>query len=131
MQENNQLKTFVENGEKVLMGEHRGRLQSLLEQAKSAYKEAHDAGDATGMVAAQEQIASAIAKMERASAQQPMRLQKEDETIFNRPAQPQQAQPDPAALKWAEEYVVRSRRCDDRLCAWLPQATGRARRRPA
>ena len=66
MQENNQLKTFVENGEKVLMGEHRGRLQSLLEQAKVAYKEAHDAGDATGMVAAQEQIASAIAKMERA-----------------------------------------------------------------
>lgn len=107
MQENNQLKTFVENGEKVLMGEHRGRLQSMLEQAKTAYKEAHDAGDAHGMVVAQEQIASAVAKMERASAQQPLRLQKEDETIFERrqqaAAQPQQVQPDPAALKWAEK----------------------------
>jgi hypothetical protein len=108
MQENNQLKTFVENGEKVLMGEHRGRLQSLLEQAKVAYKEAHDAGDAQGMVVAQEQIASAVAKMERASAQQPMRLPKEDESIFNRPSiangqQPQQPQVDPAAVKWAEK----------------------------
>jgi hypothetical protein len=102
MQENNQLKTFVENGEKVLMGEHRGRLQALLEQAKTAYREAHDAGDATGMVAAQEQIASAIAKMERASAQAPLQLRKEDESVFVRPAQPQQVQPDPAAVKWAE-----------------------------
>jgi hypothetical protein len=104
MQENNQLKNFVEQGEKVLMGEHRGRLQSLLEQAKVAYKEAHDAGDAQGMVVAQEQIASAVAKMERASAQRPLQLQKEDESIFNRPAQqPQQPQVDPAAAKWAEK----------------------------
>lgn len=104
MQENNQLKTFVEQGEKVLMGEHKGRLQSLLDSAKVAYKDAHDAGDAQGMVLAQEQIASAIAKMERASAQRPLQLQKEDESIFNRPPpQQQQAQADPAALKWAEK----------------------------
>jgi len=103
MQENNQLKSFVENGEKVLMGEHQGRLKALLEQAKVAYREAHDAGDATGMIAAQEAIATSIAKMERASAQQPLKLQKEDESIFNRQVQPQQAQPDPAALKWAEK----------------------------
>lgn len=105
MQENNQLKDFVQQGEKVLMGEHQGRLKSMLEQAKIAYREAHDAGDATGMVAAQEAIASAIAKMERAAAQPPMRLQKEDESIFNRAAsaQPQQQQPDPAAVKWAEK----------------------------
>jgi hypothetical protein len=104
MQENNALKNFVEQGEKVLMGEHQGRLRSMLEQAKVAYREAHDAGDANGMVVAQEAIASAIAKMERASAQQPLRLQKEDESIFNAPPQqPQQVQPDPAAVKWAEK----------------------------
>jgi hypothetical protein len=105
MSENNQLKTFVEQGEKVLMGEHRGRLQSQLEQAKVAYKEAHDAGDAQGMVVAQEAIATAVAKMERASAQRPLQLQKEDEAIFNRASQgqPQQAQADPAAVKWAEK----------------------------
>jgi hypothetical protein len=106
MQENNQLKDFVTQGEKVLMGEHRGRLQAVLEQAKVAYKEAHDAGDAQGMVVAQEAIATAVAKMERASAQRPLQLQKEDESVFNRPAQPQQpAQPvaDPTALKWAEK----------------------------
>jgi hypothetical protein len=105
MQENNQLKNFVEQGEKVLMGEHKGRLQSMLEQAKTSYKEAHDAGDAQGMVVAQEAIATAIAKMERAAAQRPMQLQKEDESIFNRPAQQQPAQPvvDPTAAKWAEK----------------------------
>jgi hypothetical protein len=104
MQENNAMKDFIHQGEKVLMGEHRGRLQSMLEQAKVAYREAHDAGDANGMVVAQEAIASAIAKMERAAAQQPMQLRKEDESIFNRPApEPQQPQPDPAAVKWAEK----------------------------
>jgi len=104
MRENNQLKDVVTRGEQVLMGEHKGRLQSLLDQAKVAYKEAHDAGDANGMVAAQEQIASAIAKMERAAAQRPMALQKEDESVFTRQPQPQQpAAPDPAAVKWAEK----------------------------
>jgi hypothetical protein len=105
MQENNALKDFVQNGEKVLMGEHTGRLKAMLEQAKVAYREAHDAGDATGMIAAQEQIASAIAKMERAAAQRPLQLQKEDESIFDRPVQPQMPQqvaPDEAALKWHE-----------------------------
>jgi hypothetical protein len=105
MQENNALKDFVHKGEQVLMGEHRGRLQSLVDSAKVAYKEAHDAGDANGMIAAQEQLASAIAKMERAAAQPRMNLPKEDESIFNRAAQgqPQQHQPDPDAVKWAEK----------------------------
>lgn len=103
MQENNNLKTFVEQGEKVLMGEHRGRLQSVLDQAKSSYREAHEAGDANGMIAAQEQIASAIAKMERAAAQRPMNLPKEDESIFQQrqPTQVQQ-EADPEAVQWAQ-----------------------------
>jgi hypothetical protein len=104
MQENNALKSFVEQGEKVLMGEHQGRLKALLDQAKVSYREAHDAGDAQGMIAAQEQIASAIAKMERASAQRPLQLQKEDESIFQMQPQPQPVvQPDPDALKWHEK----------------------------
>jgi hypothetical protein len=105
MSENNNLKNFVEQGEKVLMGEHRGRLQSLLDQAKTSYKEAHDAGDANGMVAAQEQIASAIAKMERAAAQRPMNLPKEDESIFQSfpvAAAATAARPRSEAVKWAE-----------------------------
>jgi hypothetical protein len=85
------------------MGEHKGRLQSMLESAKVAYKEAHDAGDAQGMVVAQEAIATAVAKMERAAAQRPLQLQKEDESVFNRPAQPQQPVVDATAQKWAEK----------------------------
>lgn len=104
MQENNSLKDFVQRGEQVLMGEHKGRLQQQLENAKAAYKEAHDAGDANAMVAAQEAIASSIAKMERASAQRPMNLPKEDESIFNRQPQAQpQVVADPKAVEWAEK----------------------------
>jgi hypothetical protein len=103
--ENNSLKQFVNQGEKVLLGEHRGRLQSVLEHAKSAYKEAHDAGDANGMVAAQEQIATAIAKMERASAQRPMDLQPEadpfaNQQTYHQPPQEVAVQPDPDAVEW-------------------------------
>jgi len=107
MSENNQMKTFIENGEKVLMGEHNGRLQSQLQQAKNAYKEAHDAGDTTAMVAAQEQIAAAVAKLERASAYRPMNLPREDERVFNAPPSqaqpPQPAEPDPEAVAWQKK----------------------------
>jgi len=106
MSENNQMKAFIENGEKVLMGEHNGRLQSQLAQAKQAYKDAHDAGDTTAMIAAQEQIASAVAKLERAQSYRPMNLPREDERIFNQPppqAQPQQAEPDPEAVAWQKK----------------------------
>jgi hypothetical protein len=100
--ENNAMKEFINQGEKVLMGEHKGRLQNQLEMAKASYKEAHDAGDANGMIAAQEQIASAIAKMERASAQPRLNLQKEDESfLYQAPQQqPQAPQPDPKAVEW-------------------------------
>jgi hypothetical protein len=108
MAENNSLKDFVNQGQKVLMGEHQGRLKGVVEAAKAAYKEAHDAGDAAGMIAAQEQLASAIAKMERAAATPPMNLQREDETVFQRPlangGQPMAPPPpDPAAVKWHEK----------------------------
>lgn len=103
LQENNSLKEFVNQGQKVLMGEHRGRLQGVLDAAKMSYKEAHDAGDANGMVAAQEQIASAIAKMERASATAPTPLVPTDEAFLQpRQRQPQPVEPDPKAVKWQE-----------------------------
>lgn len=101
--ENNQLKDFVNNGEKVLMGEHKGRLQAMVEQAKTRYKEAHDAGDVAGQIAAQEQLSQAIAKIERAAGQRPLNLQKQADPFANRQPQPEQPQVDPKAQAWAEK----------------------------
>ena len=103
LSENNQLKGVIEQGEKVLMGEHRGRLQGAIDQAKIAYREAHEAGDAAGMIAAQENLAKAVAQMERAAGYRPMQMQREDDTILRAPPQQEQGQVDPEAAKWAEK----------------------------
>lgn len=101
--ENNQLKGVIEQGEKVLMGEHRGRLQAAIDQAKISYREAHEAGDAAGMIAAQENLAKAVAQMERAAGYRPMQIQREDDSILRPQPQQEQPQVDPNAAKWAEK----------------------------
>jgi hypothetical protein len=89
--ENNKLKEVLENGEKVMMGEHKARLDSELNRAKAQYKEAAEAQDSTGMLAAQEAIARAIAQMERAAAYRPQALEreKEEEVFRQRQVEPQ------------------------------------------
>lgn len=100
--ENNQLKGIVENGEKVLIGEHKGRLEGMLAQAKAAYREAQEAGDTNGIIAAQEQMARAVAQMDRLSTHRPQQLQREDVAALQQRFQPQAQQPqvDPKAADW-------------------------------
>jgi hypothetical protein len=86
--ENNQLKEVVEGGEKALIGEHRARLEGSLAQAKAAYREATEAGDTNGVIAAQENMAKAIAQMERLSAHRPQVLPRENEDVSFVPVQP-------------------------------------------
>ena len=104
IRENNQLKEMVEGGEKVLISEHTGRLMGEIEKAKAAYREAHEAGDVNGVLAAQDLIAKANAKLVQAEAHQtrplPRMSEEEIERLY-RPA-PQAPQPDPRALEWTE-----------------------------
>jgi hypothetical protein len=74
IQENNELKGVVESGEKVLLGEHKGRLEGQLQAARAAYREASEAGDTNGVIAAQEKIAQAVAAMERLNGHRPQQL---------------------------------------------------------
>lgn len=101
--ENNQLKGLVENGEKVLVTEHTGRLESQLAAAKIAYKEAIEAADVTGQVEAQTNIAKIAAAMEQASRHQARPMPRTADTEIDRYVTPQRAAgPDEAAMQWKE-----------------------------
>jgi len=104
VRENNQLKEMVEGGEKVLISEHTGRLQGEIEKAKAAYREAHEAGDVNGVLAAQDLISKANAKLVQAEAHQarplPRMNEEEVERLYRPP--PSAPAPDPRALEWTE-----------------------------
>ena len=104
IKENNDLKGLVENGEKVLVSEHQGRLESQLDAAKRMYREAIEAGDVAGQVAAQESIAKLAAQQDRLTTHRVNPIPRMDEKEVDRftPA-PQQPTPDEAALSWREK----------------------------
>jgi hypothetical protein len=105
--ENNQLKGLIENGEKVLVSESSGRLEGQIAAAKAAYREAVEAGDVNGQLAAQENLAKAIAERDRLSTHRPQSLPRMDEKELSRftvqPQQQQQVVPDQTALSWQEK----------------------------
>lgn len=109
LDESNSLKGVIETGEKALYGEHKSRLEGQLAAARSSYREANEAGDVNGMMAAQENIARAISQMERLSGYQSRPLPREDpasvDTLFRgqRQAQQGQSQADPKAVAWAKK----------------------------
>jgi len=98
--QNNELKSVVEQGEKILLGEHKGRLEGALAAARAAYREAHEADDSDGMIAAQEQIAKAVAAMDRVSAHRPRALPREELPAYQKPQQPEVPQPSESAEAW-------------------------------
>ena len=99
--ENEQLRKAYAEGETVLVGQTKARLESELTSARAAYKSAYESGDADAVLAAQEKL---------------LKLQVENDRVQNykpRPAQPtapapqqaapQVAKPDDRAMKWAEK----------------------------
>lgn len=104
IKENNDLKGLVENGEKVLVSEHQGRLESQLDAAKRAYREALEAGDVNGQIAAQENLAKVAAQMDRLTTHRINPIPRMDEKEVDRFATPApQPTPDEAAVAWQEK----------------------------
>jgi hypothetical protein len=77
-EENKRLKEQLESGSKVLIEQHQTSVQTELESAKRKVKEAFEGGDAEGMVAAQEELAKATMRLQRAQEMQPIRMQEEE-----------------------------------------------------
>lgn len=105
MNENNNLKGYIENGEQVFMTEHQTRVESQITAAKLALREAHEAGDINGQIAAQENLARLAAIRERAASHIPQRLARNDGHELNTLVQPvqQTPQPEPEALDWQKK----------------------------
>ena len=105
LQEKNSLLEVIESGEKTLIGEHKGRLESQLATAKNAYREAYEASDVNGQLAAQESIAKIVAQMERLSSYRPQPLARDDEKEFEKkfPTTPAKPQLSERGRSWQEK----------------------------
>lgn len=105
IQENQVLKTHLQAGAKVLHQQVSAKADAELEQAKRAFKDAYESGDADAITKAQENLSRLVYAKEQvrqfAPPEQQGQQQEQQQQI------PQQAQPqpvaDPKAVKWAKE----------------------------
>lgn len=108
MTENNNLKNVVESGEQVLIGEHKARLEGQLAAARAAYREASEAGDTNGIIAAQENLAKAVSALDRVSGHRTQAIPREnfediEKKLKPAPVQSQEVQPSARAMAWREK----------------------------
>ena len=102
-EENKRLQMQVANGSKAFIETAKGAAEAELAAAREKYKKAYEMGDADAIVSAQEEIARATVKAERASFMRPQEI---DEEKFNQPPpQFQQQRPKlaPRTQRWVEE----------------------------
>lgn len=101
------LRKTLHEGEAVLVGQAKARLQVQLEQAKQAYIKAYEAGDAEAVANAQLKLTELKSEEIKLSGfKQPPRPVAQPAPQFQ--AQPQQQQPqvptpDPRAVRWASD----------------------------
>jgi type II secretory pathway pseudopilin PulG len=102
--ENEQLKTKLSNLDQGYLSEYGTRLESQLEQAKRAYTDAHERGDADALFNSQQALSQIAIEQERYRLAKQRQEQQAQPVEAPQEAQPQsqQAQPDPRAQKWAE-----------------------------
>tara|TARA_R100000900_G_scaffold143815_1_gene127206 strand:+ start:450 stop:1334 length:885 start_codon:yes stop_codon:yes gene_type:complete len=105
--ENENLKTRLNNLDKGYIEQFEGRVDSQLESAKKALKEAHEVGDVDKIVDAQEALSQLSLERSRvnvAKAPQPEPAQAPVAPATPQPQQPQQpVKADPKAEAWAQK----------------------------
>jgi hypothetical protein len=103
MQENQRLKSNLNNSEKNVLATVQKAVAMEMEAAKRAYREAYDSGDTDRVMEAQEKLTQATLKAEKVKNFRPPALQ-EDETPVQMAPQPvPQYRPDPSAQAWQQE----------------------------
>jgi hypothetical protein len=110
LQENENLKSRVQNLDKGYLSEYGTRIDAQVETAKRLYKEAYDAGDTDKMFEAQEALSKMSIEQERlriakqrseqVSDQAPVAQQ---QAPVQQPVAPPAPKPDPKAQSWAEK----------------------------
>ena len=107
LSENKKLQSRVENLDKGYLSEFGGRIESEVDRAKKAYKDAYEAGDADKMFDAQQQLSKMAIEGERLRMAQSRAESKAQEVPQPEQQQPEQqqpqAKPDPKAEEWAQK----------------------------
>lgn len=98
-EENQRLKQQLETGSKVFIEQHQTTAQTELEAAKKKIKEAFEQGDAEAMAAAQEEVAKATLRLQKAQEMRPIEARQEEFT----PPKPQAPKLDARTQSWMEK----------------------------
>ena len=101
LEENKRLKEQLSSGSKELIETSKSAAEAELAAAKERYKKAYEAADPDAIVAAQEEIAKATVRLERADTMKP--IVHEEEPEWTPPKNEQQAAPIPRRTQaWLE-----------------------------
>lgn len=101
--ENNSLKKNLGDHTTLLVGTAKQNAEFALEQARSKYKAAYDAGDADQIIAAQEEMTQAKLRLDKVENFRPPPLQERQFPVNIQPQSVPENKADPKALAWREE----------------------------
>ena len=100
LEENKALKGRLSNWERSYLDTYKTAAEMELDNAKRSYKEAYDAGDTDRLIDAQEKIANANYKLQKAREYVPSLQNEKDDVKDN--LEVQVPRPDPRAAAWQE-----------------------------
>lgn len=94
LEENKKLQEQLASGSKMYIEQAQQSAEVELNAAKRAYREAYESGDADQIVAAQEAIAKATLKLDKATTMKPLQVQEKDVQLQPQP------RVDPRVAEW-------------------------------
>jgi hypothetical protein len=100
LEENQRLKKYVQTGEQEFSKVATTAAEAELNEARRKLKEAHESFDTDAIIAAQEALADAKVKLDRAKNFRPAPLQEDQEAVQMQPSMPAQPKVDDATLRW-------------------------------
>jgi hypothetical protein len=103
MQENQRLKSNLNNSEKNVLATVQKAVAMELDAAKKAYREAYDSGDTDKVMEAQERLTQATLKTDKVKNFRPQPLQEQETPVQMQPQPVPQFRPDPSAQAWQQE----------------------------
>ena len=101
-EQNKQLQQQLSSGSRAYIETSKGAAQTELDAAKDKYRKAYESGDADAIVAAQEAIAKATIKIEKADSLRPIEVAEQDNFVPAR-AEPAAQQISPRTRRWIDK----------------------------
>jgi hypothetical protein len=98
-EENKRLQQQLSTGSKAYIETSKGAAQGELDAAKKRYRDAYEAGNADELVAAQEEIAKATLKIDKAEGLRPIEIEDREFKPATQPAEPKVS---PKTKRWLE-----------------------------